>query len=798
MANDPQLDPELQRQFDAIAAGTKPGGGGVGGLINSYTSKSPYALQFKAAGAKYHIDPRVLEAIVQNESANPNNPYGDPNAQGPIIGQGPDKGRKALGLMQLAPSTIARLGVTDPFNVDQNIDAAAHDLRDKLNVTDVDDYTKALNGYSGGGGDAYKNKFSNYYKALGGDPEALFNPAGPQPGAGNVLDTDPQIDTTLQGHFDALNADMQKIMASTSDDPRAATPVPGWGMLQQTANAALLNTFPQIVGALAAGQSMLAPGKSPLEIAGVYNNITQGLTQAKTEYGDVNPGHALMGNVLGETAGQAASISAGEGLLKAGGDLAVRAFPILGKLAPAGRMIMGTAGRDADGASGLATRVVSRLLGGGRLGGESGAEQYFSEPDAGETLPESAGRGAITGALTELGLGPIVDDVKSPFRVKLNPQIAAAGKTLADAGIDIKGSQLAMKPGQAFAGNVTADQLGQHTGANIKMINPAATNSLVNKDFIKNETDRISNGMSSNTAGAIYDTQGQNTLSKISGDARLDLDQDNSDLKKIVNTVNRVDTEAGQYGFRLPPNVYRTLTQSDGAVTDLQRSSSSLVRKYGNQLRDALDDMAERTALAAGPHGVQALQDLRTLREQYKRLQIVRGSYDKNTGLIDPQKLAAKVDSNYPGYDTLGVHNPFVELGRAGSILPPANRTGGLRSDNPQRSWLTPIEKIIGLGAVGGDFLGGLHEGLAVMHEHPEKSIAAGLSAAGLFAAKHVRDAIANSSAYRNYLLERAGMGGKAPLSMRMMAGRQNMLIPMMNSSRLGQTYLTPEQDQNQ
>lgn len=797
MANDPQLDPELQRQFDAIAAGTKPGGGGVGGLINSYTSKSPYALQFKAAGAKYHIDPRVLEAIVQNESAKPGFIYGNPNAQGEIIGQGPDKGRRALGLMQLAPSTIARYGVTDPFNVDQNIDAAAHDLRDKLNVTDVDDYTKALNGYSGGGGDAYKNKFSNYYKALGGDPEALFNPAGPQPGAGNVLDTDPQIDTTLQGHFDALNADMQKIMASTSDDPRAETPVPGWGMAQQAANAALLNTFPNIIGALGAGQSMLA-GKTPMEAASAYNALTQGLTQAKTEYEDVNKGHALMGNVLGETAGQAASISAGEGLLQAGGQLATKAFPILGKLAPVGRFIMGTAGRDAEGAAGLLARVGSRAASGARIGAESGAEQYFSEPDAGETLPESAGRGAITGAFTNVGLGPIVDDVKSPFRVKLNPQVAAAGKTLADAGIDIKGSQLAMKPGQAFAGNVTADQLGQHTGANIKMINPAANNSLVNKDFIKNETDRISNGMSSNTAGAIYDPQGQTKLAQIVGDARLELDQDNSDLKQIVKTVNRVDTEAGQYGFRLPPNVYRALTQSDGAVTDLQRSSSSLTRKYGNQLRDALDDMAERTALAAGPHGVQALQDLRTLREQYKRLQIVRGSYDKNTGLIDPQKLAAKVDSNYPGYDTLGVSNPFVELGRAGSILPPANRTGGLRADNPHRSWLTPIEKIIGLGAVGGDFLGGLHEGLAVLHEHPEKSIAAGLSAAGLFAAKHVRDAIANSSAYRNYLLERAGMGGKAPLSMRMMAGRQNMLIPMMNSSRIGQTYLTPEQDQNQ
>lgn len=799
---DTDLDPDIQSALDAISNGgtapTHTGGGGVGALINSYTSKSPYAAQFKAAGLKYNIDPRVLEAIVQNESANPNNPYGNPKAIGQPVGQGPYKGQRALGLMQLLPDTARRLKVADPFDVNQNIDAAAHDLRDKLNATDIDDYSKALNAYSGGGGQPYQDKFSNAYKAIGGDPTALFNPAGPQPSAGAVKDTDPDLDPDLQGHFKALDADMQGIMGSTSDDPRAAIPVPGWGMLQQIGNAATFGMYPKILGALAAGQELIA-GKSPSEIGQLYNNLTQGTEQARSQYETENKGHTLMANMLGETAGQAGLISTGEGLLKGIGGLAVDAVPALGKLAPVGRFLMGTAGRDAEGVSGVATRVASRIMGGGRIGAESGALQHGSEPNSGETLGQSTLRGMGTGMLTNTVLGPLVDDVKSPFRAQVNPGVAAAGKTLADAGVDIKGSQLVMKPGQALMGNVSHNQLGQFTAALAKDVDPAATDTVLGDSFFKDQNDRISKGIGSNTAGITYDQQGQTTLANIVGAAQKELDQDSPDLKQIVKTINRVDTEAGQNGMTLPPANYRALTQSDGAVTDLAQSRSSLTAKYGIQLRNALDDMATRTAQAAGPQGVQALNDLQTLRQQYKRLQILKGVTDPNTDMVNPQKLATAIKSNYPNYSTYGGSDSFVEKGRAGSLLPAPNMTAGLRQDSITKSSFTPIEKVLGLLGFSGEALSGLHDAIDVTHEYPLKTLASAGLAAGLFGARKIRDAVANSPAYRNYLMERAGVpGAKASALMHMMAGNQNMLIPAINSIRPGQTYLTPDGNPNQ
>jgi len=75
-----------------------------------------------AAAARYGIDPAVLSAVVQCESG------WRPEAVSP---------RGAMGLMQLMPKTAGLLGVTDPFDVEQNVDAGARYLREQLRERDI-------------------------------------------------------------------------------------------------------------------------------------------------------------------------------------------------------------------------------------------------------------------------------------------------------------------------------------------------------------------------------------------------------------------------------------------------------------------------------------------------------------------------------------------------------------------------------------------------------------------------------------------------------------------------------------
>ncbi len=89
-----------------------------------------------AAAARYGIDPAVLSAVVQCESG------WRPDAVSP---------RGAMGLMQLMPKTAGLLGVTDPFDVEQNVDAGARYLREQLDRFGGD-LSLALAAYNAGPG----------------------------------------------------------------------------------------------------------------------------------------------------------------------------------------------------------------------------------------------------------------------------------------------------------------------------------------------------------------------------------------------------------------------------------------------------------------------------------------------------------------------------------------------------------------------------------------------------------------------------------------------------------------------
>ncbi|HEY6325782.1 MAG TPA: lytic transglycosylase domain-containing protein [Candidatus Cybelea sp.] len=118
----------VRRRIATIAAG--PGGSGRefaatldealernGTPAPSGVSRSSIDRMIGASAAEFRVDPALVEAIVQNESAF------DPGAT---------SGAGARGLMQLMPETSASLGVTDAYDPAQNIRGGARYLRGLL------------------------------------------------------------------------------------------------------------------------------------------------------------------------------------------------------------------------------------------------------------------------------------------------------------------------------------------------------------------------------------------------------------------------------------------------------------------------------------------------------------------------------------------------------------------------------------------------------------------------------------------------------------------------------------------
>jgi len=106
---------------------------------------SQYDSQVVATANKYGIPPALALAVMQKESS------GNPNA---VSSAG------AQGLFQLMPSTGASLGVTNPFDPSQNIDAGERYLSQLY--TQYGDWNTALVAYNEGPGNlANKGVFSS-------------------------------------------------------------------------------------------------------------------------------------------------------------------------------------------------------------------------------------------------------------------------------------------------------------------------------------------------------------------------------------------------------------------------------------------------------------------------------------------------------------------------------------------------------------------------------------------------------------------------------------------------------------
>lgn len=119
-------DQERQEKM-IVGEGSKP--------INLNNRVLRWQKEIEAAAEKYHLEPALLAAMIEQESG------GEPEALSPV---------GAIGLMQLMPSTAVLMGV-NPYDPAENIDGGAHYL--ELQLESFGNLQAALAAYNAGPGE---------------------------------------------------------------------------------------------------------------------------------------------------------------------------------------------------------------------------------------------------------------------------------------------------------------------------------------------------------------------------------------------------------------------------------------------------------------------------------------------------------------------------------------------------------------------------------------------------------------------------------------------------------------------
>ena len=186
-------DPEPERAKPAVTGA----GGTVGRGVRAF------AHLIRTTAERHGVDARLVEAVVQTESA------GNPTAVSP---------KGARGLMQLMPERAAELGVRDSFDPVQNVDGGVRHMRDLLQRF-AGDVTLALAAYNAG---------EAAVRAHGGVPpyaetrEYVRRVRSLYESAGRVMPGAVALVTTPQRIYRAVGED--GTVTFTNLPPRTATP----------------------------------------------------------------------------------------------------------------------------------------------------------------------------------------------------------------------------------------------------------------------------------------------------------------------------------------------------------------------------------------------------------------------------------------------------------------------------------------------------------------------------------------------------------------------------------------------
>lgn len=429
-------------------------------------------------------------------------------------------------------------------------------------------------------------------------------------------------------------------------------------------------------------------------------------------YGD--SGAATVGRIGGNLISTAPLMATGAGAVGAGGSALLRASPAVARAVTA---------------TGRAGQVASRI-GKGAVAGATGTGLTSAASD--EPLENQLLMGAGTGALLAGG---------APLAVKAGR--AVENRVLSGGRLDRETAELADLARSRF--NITP-RAGQLSDSKFVQFMDSALSRIPLTGYagLRKQQQSAFNRAVARTMGATADritprvmAQTKSRLGREFDDfaANVTIRADQQFVDDLVRTADeaasvltgtelqplqRMMVEIGRKvrggGGMLDGKVYQSLTRKGTPLDRLQQSKDPNIRFYAAKIRDALDDVMERSA-------PQAMKDkISTARAQWKAMKTVEDLAEKApTGDISPALLLGQVRKSYSNM-AYGGGGDLADLSRIGQRFMKEPPTSG----TSERQLVHRLLEYAGAGGAGA----------AALYNPIPAAAAAGMGALGLGAAR--------------------------------------------------------------
>lgn len=547
------------------------------------------------AAAEYKIDPYMLYSLGKVESGDTAKIDGKPvKPPGPRTDE--ENWPRAKGWAQLMPATAKALGVTDPYDVNQAIPAAAKLLRQNLDSYGGD-VEKALKAYHAGPDtsgwgpltNAYPKKIYKEWEALGGTPV--------------------QVGEFSKG--------------------------PGWGAIQNLSNGYLQGFG---LEASAAGQvakkawELNQQGVGPLDAvktaAKDFGYIKDAYAGAKETYAKENPLTAATTEIGGSVAGQ---------------------LPLL---AAAGVPQM------AKTASGVAN-PIGRFFARTGAGGIAGAESALLSSRLGQTpVADQVTQGTVLGGAMGSMVEPVIAKAwAKSFGNEINPQTAKTALGLRDAGVPVRVGQVPgagwvpeklerMFHGKAEAGPEFVRAVSRTLGEDTDEITSAVLRQ------VKDREGQALESLAQPYTLPNWDVSFYNKIVGLKNEVSTNKTFSDSSRKAMENLIEKVRRTFLQGG--ITGKEYRELVNFNGEIGKDLRSSDGNVRYFAKELREALEDGFGRV-MSGDDRAAYELSRLR-----YRTAMTLDSAVDDATAKVDPKRLLSTVERSFGAADRAGDIGPLA------------------------------------------------------------------------------------------------------------------------------------------
>lgn len=696
----------------------------------------------KKAAETYNLDPLLLWAQIKRESGF------NPRIQGPET----STGERASGLMQLMPKTARMLGVTDPFDPEQNIMGGAKYMRQLLDREDVKgDYTKALRYYIGG---FDPKKWGSHTAAY---PNLVFGEYRQAGGRKN----DP-----LVPEVDRLTIAADAYVPGVSIPEMVIRAVKGRGPdLSQGLSGPEAN---RPVGAKLRDW-WNTPGQADLAV----NRLRKGIANRKDEF-PIETAAMQLGSSLPLTLALGGAMNKGVEAIapsvRSGINMLTELSPAAGKVAnaliPSAEFLTGKAGYGlpgtAEGASAL-TRWGSNIAQGALQGAVSaGANARLTpEVDFGTQIGTGAlfggGLSAIGNPLAEAG-GQLMFGKKIPMKA------AELGQDLING---TSGPKMDLKPILGHPNQLGLDPQAFSRQAFNIIDEPIPVGGMVPG------TTQPRMGQTLARLGGNIDKAAEKGFLAADGELLNHIDdlmtigrEKGVSIKPLQDLYTRIRNESASGAGLMPGKEYLELTQKGSLIHRWGNSSDPVRQGLAKDLRAALDASLERgteanwnLAVSSGnpelaARAQEVLLAVSKARNQYNSGKVLEDVASKVTGEFQPAELAAAVKGHNASYGR-GDLGQMGRMALAGEAFDPALK-------RQAKGWTlsnSGLATLMGLG-IGAP----VTSGMAAL-----SAAAAALTGLG------VRKGVGALPGYPGMLLERSLRQGQGPLQ----AGLNRTTVPL-------------------